>query len=210
MAKFYFGYSLIDNLQLESGLAYVENQSSYGIGTFFWGMGKGLNSDQRLLYSALQIPLHLKYTLPFKKSGLGMFFHAGIDLSIPLQRYKESSYMLQEHPEYKGSGDDYFYLMRSEYEVDVLAPKKIINCLVNAGIGFVYQFKCGIGVSIYTEYYSGLVDMARIRLQAETTVYETNGSKYTRLDPPQYIVFRGDYWHAGLGVSYTFKRKEKP
>ncbi len=82
-----------------------------------------------------------------------------------------------------------------------------LNFLISTGIGCNYQFKNGIGISLFGEYFTGLRTMANIRI-LYTLVNMDIGLSPDWYDD-EYITYRGDYWYAGLGISYTFQKKRE-
>jgi hypothetical protein len=205
-------YALTDNLFLQSGIGFLRNTTSYRLGTFKWILDtKG--SPKLLLYSSLQIPFHVKYTLPLGKSRFNLFFQTGFDLNIPLQKqhssYHESKPLIAAH-QLNSRNFDTIKSQAINSFTSINSPLHKMNLLLNMGMGISYQFPCGIGLFAFAEYYAGIINMSNIEVQYEVLTDYPDGTFNRETEPVQQIVFRGDYWHAGLGVSYTFKRKEKP
>jgi hypothetical protein len=163
----------------------------------------------------LQIPIALKYYFPLGKSKFNLFAKTGIAFGIPLQKLRSTStYYPDSYPERSDSWIDSDGIegrddQRMAYYTMIYAPRKPLNILLNAGFGFAYTFDFGLGLSVYTEYYTGVMNMAQISIHFRQEQYEHRLNEWESYDEGvEYVNFRGDYWNVGLGVSYTFKQKK--
>lgn len=199
--EFNLAYGINDNFFIETGITYIETKTNWGFGTIDWGM-EGRYCAQYKLYSSLQLPVNLKYNLPLFHSRFHLFTKVGLNIQIPLQKIRNLNFNADPvYMEYDG------YSYKLEYNLDVTAPNHPINFLISTGIGCNYQFKNGIGISLFGEYFTGLRTMANIRI-LYTLVNMDIGLSPDWYDD-EYITYRGDYWYAGLGISYTFQKKRE-
>jgi len=186
-------YGLTNYFAVESGLAYVKYNTNWT---------HGFNSiPKHKLYSALQIPLRVRFSVPIK-NNFHFFSTTGVVVQLPLQG-QTSNRRKDNVPYIYFSGD-----MSSDentqiaYDLATLSPTYGINILLNAKIGFIYQFDFGLGISIFGEYYKGTRRMATVSAvytEAYSEIYGNYGNK----SKANYIT-KGDYWNTGIGVSYSF------
>ena len=87
------------------------------------------------------------------------------------------------------------------YVLIAYTPLFEFNVLFDTKIGFQYQFDFGLGISVFGEYCKG----TRIMAQIEGYYNYSDGGVTTRED----YITNGDYWNAGIGISYTFKNTRK-
>ena len=199
--EFNLSYGINDNFFIETGITYIETKTNWLFGAIDWGM-EGRYCAQYKLYSSLQLPVNLKYNLPLFHSGFHFFTKVGLNIQISLQ--KESNLNFNADPVHMEYNE---YSYKLEYNLDVTAPIKPINFLISAGIGCNYQFKNGIGINLFGEYFTGLRTMANIRIPYTLVNMDTGLSPGCYED--ERITYRGDYWYAGLGISYTFQKKRE-
>jgi len=203
-----FWYGIKDYFFLESGLSYVEYNSNwqcgYEIGYPKW---KRAFISKHKLYSALQIPLRARFSVPLGKSDFHFLSSTGIVLQFTLQRSVPNGWFPENDP-YKDFSGEINMGWKTSYCLIAYSPMREINILLNTKIGFMYQFNFGLGISVFGEYYKGTRTMVMIdaiyneKLSNESDYYPERVSNYET---------KGDCWNAGIGISYTFKntRKEK-
>jgi len=81
-----FWYSIKDYFALESGLAYVKYNTN-------WGCGYKMFIPKHNIYSALQIPLRARFSVPLNRSNFSFFSSVGVALQFPLQRSIPRAYI---------------------------------------------------------------------------------------------------------------------
>jgi len=182
-------YGLTNHFAIESGLSYVEYSTNWTVQ--YYGF-----IHRHKMYSALQIPLRTRFSVPIAKSNFCFFTSTGIVFQFPLQ--KRVSYM----DTWMGRGSQFDGILESkitehpiEYTLSAYSPLHSFNILLNARIGFVYQFDFGVGISVFGEYYKGTRTMSDIF------------SQYNGGCTERYVTYntKGDYWNTGIGISYSFK-----
>ncbi|MDR2979355.1 MAG: hypothetical protein LBV02_02770 [Bacteroidales bacterium] len=198
------GYTVQNNTVIETGLAYVCTRIN----------GSPVNSDylfikrEKLLsaYSSLQIPLRLKYYIPFGKTGFALFGKIGFALQFTLSEIP--TYEL----EHSTVSKEYDYSSGNISSNDVAVYKCVVrksiplnrfNLLYNTGIGFCYRFQNGIGFSVMGEYYLGLIQMGGAIIEYEETQYDYPIYSHGKCK----LLYHGDYWNVAVGVSYQLKNK---
>jgi len=197
-----FRYGIKDYFFLESGLSYVEYNTNWQCGyKTDYPRWKKAFIPKHKLYSALQIPLRVRFSVPICKSNFHFFSTAGIVLQFPLQpKIPDLWFPVSENNPFKEfSGDIISSWEKTKYRVLALSPIHGINILLNPKIGFMYQFNFGLGISVFGEYYFGLLNMGHIIAQyGDLPIWESESWSTYR--------FKGDYWSAGVGISYTLKK----
>lgn len=213
-------YGLTDYLSISTGVAWnVINEAGFkGVGT---PSGLTLNetfsrSEYFLYeYSSIDIPLKLNFSVPLGKSQF--YFLGNVGLVIDIVKADDPNFSLRPMPDDGAwmQSDSWvlgsLYGVNDEYAVfrslrGIIYPNKV-NFLINAGIGFGYRFKCGVGLSLTGDYHIGMRIMGEYNLKYRLT---NRDDYYTPLK--EYIdklYYKGDYWKVALGVSYTFKQKKK-
>ena len=211
---FGFGYLFGNHIQIETGVKYIQNYANYSFEAFNWG-GNTILEERHLLYSSLQIPASIKYYFPLRKSNFSLFVKAGIDFSVPLMKKRSEVYEPEDFPtdvfvwESPSTGEEVQALQKLYYSTIVEAPLQKMNILLNVGLGFSYQFKFGLGFSLYGEYYAGTMNMARIAIPYRQEQFNNISDTWEFYNEgTEYVTSRGDYWNIGLTVSYKFKNKK--
>lgn len=208
--EFGLGYVFSTRLQLETGIKYIENYADYSFEAFSWS--KILTQSERhLLYSSLQIPLCLKYYIPLGKSNIYLLTKAGVDLSIPLTNNQYDLLTDQQ-----SVTDDFLWnslftgqevstSQKLYYSTVLNAPLHKVNILLNLGLGLSYQFKFGMGLTLFGEYYAGTMNMAQLIIPYHQEQFNSTSNTWEFYsEGKEFITFRGDYWNAGLTISYKF------
>jgi len=200
-----FWYGIKDYFFLESGLSYVEYstnwQCGYEIGYPKWKMAF---IPKHKLYSALQIPLRVRFSVPFGKSNFHFFSTTGLIIQIPLQASTGKGWFPENSP-----AKDFYGEIKSEktyYRLIAYSPTCGINFLLNTKIGFRYQFGFGLGISVFGEYYKGTRTMVLINAIFSEKPFNDYGYNFERKSNYE---TKGDYWNTGIGISYSFKNTNK-
>lgn len=192
-----FWYALKDYFALESGVAYVQYNTN-------WGCGYKMFIPKHKVYSALQIPLRVRFSVPLKESNFSFFSTTGVILQFPLQKTAPRFWNMENPYQYFDGEIDYSSgYGKLHYDMCLYSPASGINILLNTKIGFMYQFDFGLGISVFGEYYKGTFTMATIDV-VYTEIYNGIPSKTM-----SYYKTKGDYWNAGVGISYSFKQSGK-
>ena len=190
-------YGLTNYFAIESGLAYVKYRTN-------WDVQYYESMHQHKMYSALQIPLRARFSIPMAKSKFHFFTSTGMVFQFPLQ--KSTSYWdmwMLRFIKFEGIIDSKINgNSQKNYTLSTLSPFHSFNILLNAKIGFIYQFDFGLGISIFGEYYKGLRNMVYINAQYVENLWSSSISSITYKS-------KGDYWNTGIGVSYSFKKDYK-
>jgi hypothetical protein len=73
-------------------------------------------------------------------------------------------------------------------------------------MGFAYQFKSGVGISLSGEYSVGTMRSESFNYNLQLKDPITNIVEY---EYDYWIYNSNEYWNVLLGISYTFKKKNK-
>ena len=190
-------YGLTNYFAIESGLAYVKYNTN-------WSVEYYESMHQHKMYSALQIPLRARFSIPIAKSNFHFFSSTGLVFQFPLQ--KSTTYFdmwLLRFIEFEGIIEPKINgHPQMNYTLSTLTPLHSFNVLLNAKMGFMYQFDFGLGISIFGEYYKGTRTMVTVYADYTETYFDTYGN-YGNKSKANYKS-KGDYWNTGIGVSYSF------
>jgi hypothetical protein len=195
------GYNWLDNIVLESGLTFVNYKTNWMMAGHNWGMGL-FHPPMYYFYSALQIPLNVKYYIPLGKSPLHLFIRTGLNFQIPIHEAEDYTPL---ETKIFSSG----VVLRYQYDMRDL---KRFGILLNSELGLSYRLNNDLCVFVLAGYYAGLKKVARIIIEANAYYIgkDKNGNEYSDTEyGDEGISFRGDYWNVGFGISYTFKKKAK-
>ncbi|MDR0368259.1 MAG: STN domain-containing protein [Bacteroidales bacterium] len=210
-----FGYIFGNHLQIETGIKYIRKYADYSFEAFDWGGSTTIN-ERHLLFSSLQFPLDMKYYMFLGRSNFSLLIKAGIDFSIPVNKKSIKFLNAKDVPIgvflwESAPITENKTLQRLYYGTQIEAPLQRMNILLNLGTGISYQFPCGVGLSVYVEYYVGTANMARIAVPyRQEQLNQQSGIWEFYNEGIEYLTFREDCWNIGLTVSYTFKQKKTP
>ena len=209
-------YNITKNLSVGSGVAYLKNQVSWE--TLLADKWENNHGGYLLLVSA-QVPLFFKYAIPLGKSNFSVYGKFGFMLDIPVYELlwarsgwvtaNDNSTMVLFYDEgvIYHNGVSYFGSSVHEYKQTKFYDKKI-NVLLNAGLGFEYRFKKGIGLSFDGEYYAGFRTMGVVLIEIKPYPNSLLGIAPSR-EHRELLQIKGNYWNFRFGISYNFKKKEK-
>ena len=195
-------YNIDKKFSVTSGIGYLNYCA-------FWRTEERTNMPESvtgyLFFDYLQIPLNAKYAIPFGKSNFSVYGKMGISLNILVDEentYPERSKILYPPISSSFVSSPYYY----EYKHTAKIYDKKINVLFNAGIGFSYRFKNGLGLFAEGEYYAGLRTIGHVSIDIKQSSIFTPDilNEYQ-----EFLLVKGSYWNCSLGISYTFKKKEK-
>ena len=207
-AGLYLTYNITDRISITSGIVhqsfytptwkvYLENDKKKRI----------ILKDGHLIYRHVQIPLYMKYAFPLGKSNFNMYGKLGFQLDIFANTRKNQT---GSTGNYLPDNKDTIFMLY--YESTTTLYDRKVNVLLNAGIGFEYRFKKGIGLSIEGEYYAGMRTIGQILLSRIGIADATGGGfspgHYVVDIPDILLLIKGSYWNVNLGISYTFKNKK--
>jgi hypothetical protein len=192
-----FWYGIKDYFALESGVAFVAYNTN-------WSCGLKAFIPKHSLYSALQIPLRARFSVPIGKSNFHFFSTTGIILQFPLQAKTPRGWLdnLPYNPYEYFSGEISHSWGKTSYRLWSLSPMCGINILLNAKIGFMYRFDFGLGISVFGEYYKGTRNMVLIQAAYKEKL---NSEIDYGIERMSHYESKGDYWNTGIGISYSFK-----
>jgi hypothetical protein len=210
-----FGYLFSNHIQIETGIKYSKNYVNYSFEAFNWG-GDIVLKERKSLYPSVDIPLCIKYYLPLGKSNWSFLIKAAIDFNVPLMGKRSEVYEAEDIPtdifpwESPSTGEQVQALQRLYYSTIVEAPLRKMNILLNLGAGFSYQFKFGLGFSVYGEYYAGTMNMTRVAIPYRQEQFNNISNSWEFYNEgTEYVTSRGDYWNVALAISYKFKNRKQ-
>jgi hypothetical protein len=197
-------YNITDNFSVSSGIGYANYITQWKpFGTqHVLDSPFALNTYLRKV--SILIPLNFRYDIPLKNTGFSIFPKLGLYIDIPIASYTHI-YVT-----------DFDTLLSPVFYPDATPQKPIfetsyysrrkLNVLVNAGIGIAYQFKSGVGISLSGEYSLGIRHPEYINYRLQLKDFDSDIVNY---DYDYRVRNRNESWNVLLGVTYTFKKKEK-
>ena len=185
-----FRYGIKDYFALESGLAFLEYNTN-------WSCGLNAFIPKYKLYSALQIPLRARFSVPIGKSNFYFLSTAGIAFQFPLERTIPALWFPENDPATDFYGEIDHSWGETSYHLLSYSPMCGINFLLNTKLGFMYQFNSGLGMSVFGEYYKGTRTMVTIGATYKDKLL--NESDYSAEKTSSYET-KGDYWNVGIGT----------
>ena len=204
-------YNINERLCISSGFSYLDYHAAWKMEEKEEWIGS-VGGD--IWFKYLQIPLNIKYAIPLGNSNFSVYGKLGFSFDILVDlidgasyrdngiilHYEEGSEQVSETmlATYEG----YF---EHNYKQIVKIYDKKFNVLLNAGIGFGYRFKNGLGLSLEGEYYAGLRTMGHVFIKATPVANFPSTLK----EHSEHLLIKGNYLNFGLGISYTFKKKDK-
>ena len=204
-------YGINDRFSIITGIGFLEYYLWWGMYPD-WDKTPNWNAHGRKkvhykgsqMYKPMQIPLVIKYAFPLGKSKFNINGKLGLKFDILTTRKNETRSWSTWIPY-----SDTNYLFESDYTIDVY---KKMNILLNTGIGLEYHFKNGLGLSFEGEYYVGMRVVGSIDINSRLFGMSKDGFIYMERPYEKYtdrLLIKGSYWNCSLGISYTFKKKEK-
>ena len=171
---------------------------------------KPVNAAGNIFFVYIPIPLNVKYAIPLGKSNFSVYGKMGVSFDILVEEsntfLNTSAVIFPPGNSPPSSFSPYFYI----YEHTAKVHNDKVNVLLNAGVGFSYRFKKGLGLFIEGEYYAGLRTIGHVFIDIKQ---KRNGSAIFSTEVikeyQELLLIKGSYWNCSLGISYTFKKKEK-
>ena len=152
--------------------------------------------------TTIQVPLILQYDIPLKNTGFSFFANMGVYFDFRIYSYGRSSFC----PDTLVYYDDYDAKM---YDVELTQDLDFyiygVNFLLHAGLGFSYQFKSGLGISLSGTYNTGTRPTEHLTLDAK---FKDSITGIVEEKWRCHVYNNNQNWNVLLGVTYTFKKKE--
>ena len=206
LVEFTVQYNITDNFSISSGLGYANYRSQWEARWRQQGVVMerfSLNTYLRRV--SIQIPCNLRYNIQIKNTGFSIFPKLGfyLDFSVKSYYYLQDNYYDSSLP-VDFHDREYNYVFETCHYLPMNNRK--VNLLINAGVGFAYKFKTGIGLSVSGEYNVGTMRSEGFNYNLKLEDPATNLREYEF----DYTVYnRNEYWNVLFGVTYTFKKKGK-
>jgi hypothetical protein len=182
-------YNIGNRFSITSGVGYrsyylkVKNNSCY-------------NYTEK--YDYIQIPIIFQYDIPLKKKGFSLFVQGGIGLDFEVNYSAWRDY------------DNEYYWGNKIYTVENSTVSYFsnggYNYLIHAGIGFSYRFNSGVGISLLGRYNIGA---SYISKHSYHTIVKEVSDNIIEEEIKEQLYGKAECWNCLLGVTYTFKNKEK-
>jgi hypothetical protein len=158
-----------------------------------------------LWYHSIDIPVKLNFSIPLGKSRFYFTGNAGLIFDVIMspvpEKWVQQDRWSEPLPFY--ISDNYVIKAAGLMSGNL----KKVNFLINVGIGFGYRFKCGVGLWLTGDYNAGTRIMGDIAIKNQLYTNPNYGIPLKEYMDKLY--YKGDYWKVALGISYTFKKKEK-
>jgi hypothetical protein len=192
-------YNITNNFSISSGIGYVSYLSMWN------GLSNGrhpLDAFADNTYwrrTCIQIPLNVRYDIRLKK-GFSFFSKLGLYMDYSVNSYSEKiNFMPSIYVPNQADTTAYY----SDFKIDYRSNGKKINLLINAGVGFAYQFQSGIGLSLSGEYNVGTMRKERFNHHLQIKEVDTHIVNY---EYDYYVHNRSEYWNILFGITYTFHK----
>jgi hypothetical protein len=160
-------------------------------------------NDYLLHYKArtdfIQIPIICQYDAPLKKKRFSFFVQWGLCFDFDIYHTSWGHHSTEDHDWKTGNLLNVVIYTKSSNDVG-------FNPLFFAGIGFSYQFNSGIGISLLGKNNMGLVNINKLSYHVKC-IDASTGDIVREIKEQLYS--RSESWNVLLGVTYTFKKKEK-
>jgi hypothetical protein len=197
-------YNITSNFSFSTGIGYINYlsqwKSNYASG---YEMDRfALNTFLRS--ASLQIPCAIRYDIPLKSTGFFIIPKLGLNMDFFISElyYRDIDLFSQNSAYY----NDVTYNSSFEVVYGMPTNSRKFNLLLNAGVGFAYRFNSGLGLSLSGEYNIGTMRVEQCNYKLQLKDPATGNVDYEF----DYLVHnRNEYWNVLLGVSYTFKKKDK-
>jgi hypothetical protein len=148
----------------------------------------------------IQVPIIFQYNIPLKKKGFSVFIQGGIGIDIGINSIDRASYS-NEYDDRKANKVCYV-----ENTAESYFNNGDRNLLLHTGVGFSYNFDSGIGISLLGRYNTGAL---YISTHSYHTVVKEVGTDIIEQEIKEQLYGKAECWNVLLGVTYTFKKKEK-
>ncbi|MDR1346117.1 MAG: hypothetical protein LBK03_05400 [Bacteroidales bacterium] len=113
------------------------------------------------IYHSVEIPIKLNFSIPLGKSQFYFTGNAGLIFDVIIS-YPEDWLQQDRWYETLGYASNNYVL---NTEINQSSNLKKVNFLINAGIGFGYHFKCGVGLWLTGDYNAGTRIMSDIAIK---------------------------------------------
>ena len=200
-------YNITDNFSVSSGITFLQYLTKWE------DISSGYTTDEELAFrekisytrNTLQIPLTVCYDIPVRNTGLSFFAKSGVCMDISIHKGNfiiDSDSKVFPIEMFDGNIYDLYSIA---YRI---CPRndRNLNLIINAGIGFAYKFKSGLGLSLSGEYNIGLFRLDVLNFYSQIKEKGTDILKYKHTCR---FINRNEYWNVLFGISYTFKQKKK-
>lgn len=148
----------------------------------------------------IQVPIIFQYDIPLKKKGFLLLVQGGIGFGFEVYDKSwgyspnrcsdygtDKIYNVETFTEPYWNGGDFYYLLHS-------------------GIGFSYRFNSGIEISLLGKYN---ISSSYISTHSYHTTVKEADTGIIKGEMKEQLYGKGECWNVLLGVTYTFKKKEK-
>ena len=199
-------YNITDNFSVSSGIGYANYLLQWKYKKREQGVGDVMDRFLLNTYwceTSIQIPCAFRYDIRLKNMGFSIFHKLGLYMDFSVT----SDYHYSDN--HRGLPVDYndkTYNFVFESRDELFSDNRKFNLLINAGVGFAYQFKSGLGLSLSGEYNIGTMRVKTFNYHLQLKPPDTDIVDY---EFNYWIHNRNEYWNVLLGVTYTFKQKKK-
>ena len=190
-------YNIRDRLSLVYGVGY----RSYF--TKVKGGGRSFGTDV-LHYTArtdiIQVPIVFQYDMPLKKKGFSFFLQWGLGFDVGIYHKSWGTSSIEEYDEIASQ------LLYVQTFVNSSSGNFLVNYVLHTGFGFSYQFNSGVGISLSGKHNIGLAFVNELSYNIQFMDAQ-NGYVMVREFKEQSGC--RESWNVLLGITYTFKKKQK-
>ena len=201
-------YNITDNFSVSSGIGYAnyltqwKQKNQYNHHQTHIMHTRSFSVQTYLRKISIQIPCNLRYDVPLKNTGFSIFPKLGLYLDFPVAIHYHNIFFSSDTLVPVHDGDT----INAVFDYSYFAGNRKFNLLINAGLGIAYQFKSGVGLSLSGEYSFGIMRPQNVKYNLQLKNANT-GILENECD--YYVYNRCKYWNVLLGITYTFKKKDK-
>ena len=147
-----------------------------------------------------QVPIIFQYDMPLKKQGFSFFLQWGLCFDI-MRNSRGWGYSPSEYHDFMTDK-----LLSVETSINPSWGEVLFNPLFHTGFGFSYQFNSGFGIAVSGKHNIGLTYINTLSYHIQLKDTQTG---IIEREVKEQLYCRSESWNVLVGLTYTFKKKEK-